>query len=316
MVAAVEKMFHVGEMPWHGESTLLDGNESTEELMEKAGLNWKVKTETLYRKIGDEFVPYKLGRASVRESDESDLGCVGPRWTPLQNAEAFKVFEPLVDSGDMSWHTAGSLRDGQRIWVLCQLAMDNSEIVKGDEIAKFALLSNGHDGKLAVHFGFTPIRVVCANTEAMARNSKASKLIRVRHHRFVADNVEKLRDIMDIANQEFEATAEEYRFLASRGINSNDLKKYVNIVFGVKDAEKTSTRKQNIINKVEGLFETGKGNDLPGVRGTYWAAYNAVTEYLNYEKGNNVQNRLDSLWFGQNGVQSRDALKTAVALAS
>ena len=92
--------------------------------------------------------------------------------------------------------------------------------MKNDEIAKFALLSNGHDGKLAVHFGFTPIRVVCANTESMARSSKASKLIRIRHHRFVKNNVEKLRDIMNLADQEFEATAEQYRFLASKQINA------------------------------------------------------------------------------------------------
>lgn len=316
MSALVEKMFHVGQMPWHGESTLLDGNETTQELMEKAGLDWQVKTDPLYRMIDGKMVEYKLGRASIRESDNSDLGCVGPRWTPLQNVSAFKVFEPLVESGDMSWHTAGSLRDGQRIWVLCKLNLDNSEVVPGDEVAKFALLSNGHDGKLAVHFGFTPIRVVCANTEAMARNSAASKLIRVRHHRFVADNVDKLRDVMDLANQEFEASIDQYRFLASRAINSDDLKKYVKIVFDVKNADKVSTRKQNIMTKVENLFETGKGQDIKGVGGTYWAAYNAVTEYLNYDKGNSVGNRLDSLWFGQNAVQSRDALKTAVALAS
>ena len=315
MVAAVEKMTHFGQMPWHGESEALTGNETTEEVMIKAGLDWKVETEPLYRKIDGQFVEYKLGRASVRQSDNSDLGCVGPRWTPLQNAQAFKVFEPLVESGDMAWHTAGSLKYGQRVWVLCQLNLDNSEIVKGDEVAKFALLSNGHDGKLAVHFGFTPIRVVCANTEAMARNSEASKLIRVRHHRFVADNVEKLRDVMDLANQEFEATADQYRFLASRQINKDDLKKYVRIVFNA-GTDNLSTRKQNILHKVEGLFETGKGNDLPGVAGTYWAAYNAVTEYLNYDKGNSVANRLDSLWFGQNSVQNRDALRTAVTLAS
>ena len=83
--------------------------------------------------------------------DNRILGIVGPRWTPLQNRDAFKIFEPLVESGDLQIHTAGSLRNGERIWALCQLNQDNSEIVKGDEIAKFALLSNGHDGKLAVH---------------------------------------------------------------------------------------------------------------------------------------------------------------------
>lgn len=314
MPALVEKMVHFGEMPWHGESEALVGNETTNEVMRKAGLDWTVTTEPLYRANGSEVA----AQASIRSSDGSVLGVVGPRWTPLQNADAFKVFEPLVESGDMAWHTAGSLRNGQRVWVLCQLNLDNSEIVKGDEISKFALLSNGHDGLLAVHFGFTPIRVVCANTEALARECEASKLIRVRHHRFVKENVEKLRDIMNVANQEFEATCDQYRFLASRAVNQDDLKKYVKIVFNqnTKEEEDISTRSQNILTSVEKLFEVGKGNDIEGVKGTWWAAYNAVTEYLNYEKGRSVQNRLDSLWFGQNAVQSRKALETAVVMAT
>lgn len=325
MTAAVENMAFFGETPWHGLGKELTGNESTEQVMIAAGLDWKVNTEPVFRRIEDEdgVVSYSEVKAqvSVRESDDSVLGVVGPRWTPLQNADAFKVFEPLIESGDMSWHTAGSLRDGQRVWVLCQLNLDRSEIVPGDEIRKFALLSNGHDGKLAVHFGFTPIRVVCSNTEALARECKASKLIRVRHHRFVKENVEKLRDIMNLANQEFEATNDQYRFLAGRGINTADLHKYVKIVMlgaadANKDEEDLSTRSKNIVSRVENLFETGRGTDIAGVKGTWWGAYNAVTEYLNYEKGRNEQNRMDSLWFGQNGNQSRDALVQAVALAS
>ena len=143
-------------------------------------------------------------------------------------------------------------------------------------------------------------------------------MIRVRHHRFVKDNVEKLRDIMNLADQEFETTAEQYRFLASRSINAKDLRKYVKIVVGAHEekAEELSTRTKNIIGTIENLFESGQGNDLPGVAGTYWAAYNSVTEYLNYTKGRNNENRMDSLWFGQNGSMSQKALATAVALAA
>jgi len=318
MSAAVENMAYFGEVPWHGLGTPLDGNESTEEVMQKAGLDWKVTTEPLYRQIDGNFVEYELGQASVRDIDGKDLGNVGPRWTPLQNVQAFKTFEPMVEKGLMDWHTAGSLQDGRRVWVLCKLNMDNSEIVAGDEICKFATLSMGHDGKLAVHFGFTPIRIVCANTEALARECAASKLIRVRHHRNVAANVEKLRDIMNVANQEFEATCDEYRYLASRQINKGDLEKYIKIVCDVQDTEEEdiSTRTKNIMTRIEELYEGGRGTEIAGVTGTWWGAYNAVTEYLNYEKGRNANNRMNSLWFGQGSVQSRDALVAAVALSA
>ena len=222
----VEKMVFAGATPWHGLGTEIDDATNFWDAFKLAGLDWEVETEPLYRMgaAGQVVGEQVKAQAAVRTSDDKVLGVVGPRWTPLQNRDAFKVFEPLIDSGDMRLHTAGSLRGGERVWVLCQLGLENTEIVKNDEIAKFALLSNGHDGKLAVHFGFTPIRVVCANTESMARSSTASNLIRVRHHRFVKNNVEKLRDIMNLANQEFEATAEQYRFLASKQINRPELK--------------------------------------------------------------------------------------------
>ena len=314
MAHKVEKMVFAGATPWHGLGTEINQDTSFWDAFELAGLDWEVDTKPLFTGDGEKV----SHRAAYRVSDGRILGIVGKRWTPLQNRDAFEIFEPLVDAGEMVIHTAGSLRNGERIWALCQLNQDNSEIVAGDEVAKFVLLSNGHDGKLAVHFGFTPIRVVCANTEALACGSKASKLVRVRHSRFVKQNVQDLRNVMNFANQEFEATAEQYRYLASKGINSEDLDKYIKIVLGIgeKSADEMTTRSKNIVSSIEDLFESGKGSDIVGVRGTYWGAYNAVTEYLNYSKGRTANNRMDSVWFGQNGTMNQKALDTALELSA
>jgi phage/plasmid-like protein (TIGR03299 family) len=310
----VEKMVFAGEVPWHGLGTEIDDATSFWDAFELAGLDWAVDTKPLFTEDGEKVTH----RASYRTSDGRILGIVGPRWTPLQNRDAFEIFEPLVEAGDMQIHTAGSLRNGERIWALCQLNQDNSEIVPGDEIAKFTLLSNGHDGKLAVHFGFTPIRVVCANTESLARGSEASKLIRVRHSRFVKENVQAVRDVMNLASQEFEATAEQYRYLASKGISVADLDKYIKIVMGLDEKleDEISTRSKNISIQIAQLFENGQGADIPGVSGTYWGAYNAVTEYLNYSKGRTPNNRMDSIWFGQNSMMSQKALDTALEMSN
>ena len=314
MAHKVEKMVFAGATPWHGLGTEINQVTGFWDAFELAGLDWEVDTKPLFTGDGEKV----SHRAAYRVSDGRILGIVGKRWTPLQNRDAFEIFEPLVDAGEMVIHTAGSLRNGERIWALCQLNQDNSEIVAGDEVAKFVLLSNGHDGKLAVHFGFTPIRVVCANTEALARGSKASKLVRVRHSRFVKQNVQDLRNVMNFANQEFEATAEQYRYLASKGINSEDLDKYIKIVLGIgeKSADEMTTRSKNIVSSIEDLFESGRGSDIAGVRGTYWGAYNAVTEYLNYSKGRTANNRMDSVWFGQNGTMNQKALDTALELSA
>ena len=86
-------------------------------------------------------------------------------------------------------------------------------------------------------------------------------------------------------------------------------------MFGVKEDDALSTRMSNILADVERRFTTGRGNDLPSVRGTLWTAYNAVTEYLSYGRGASADSRLNSLWFGDSANVSNAAFEAALAMA-
>jgi hypothetical protein len=67
---------------------------------------------------------------------------------------------------------------------------------KNDEIEKYILLSNAHDGSQALRIGFTPIRVVCNNTLTAAHNSHASQLIRLNHKGNIVQTLSELRETM------------------------------------------------------------------------------------------------------------------------
>jgi len=314
MSHAVETMFYVKETPWHGLGVKLEEAPTVSEAIVAAGLDWTVGLKDLFTAEGQP-VPAK---ATYRETDGSILGVVGPRYSPLQNSSAFDWFQPFIDSGEVSLHTAGSLNEGCKVWVLAELNRSKSEVVKGDEIAKFVLLSNSHDGTTAIRVGYTPIRVVCANTMAMAHSCKESKLLRVRHTKSSATKLNDIRDIMNNINGEFEATALQYKHLASKMFSSSDLLKYVKIILDIDLAipsTEIKTRTKNIMNDILSRVE-GPKQSLPGVNGTWWAAYNGVNEYLNYEKGRSANNRLDSLWFGLNANSNKRAFDTALALAS
>ena len=313
MPANVETMFYTGATPWHGLGEKLESAPTISEAIEDSGLNWEVGTKDLVTKDGYD-VP---ARATYRKSDNSILGVVGPRYVPLQNKSAFEWFQPFVDAGECSLHTGGSLSNGQKVWVLAQLNRDPSEIVSGDEVQKFILLSNSHDGTTAIRVGYTPIRVVCVNTLAFAHSHKESNLLRIRHTRSSKTALDNVRDIMDNINAQFEATAEQYRFLASRDFNQADVQKYVKVLLGVdkKAPEDIKTRTQNILTEILATIE-GPKQSMPGVRGTWWAAYNGFNEYLNYTKGRNTNNRLESLWFGQNGTDNNKALQLATEFAN
>jgi phage/plasmid-like protein (TIGR03299 family) len=332
MPAEVEKMFHVGETPWHGQSEELQDGEmyNIVTAIEKAGQNWSVECRPLYFKQQVSETEFKLvevdcRQATVRSDNQICLGTVGPRYTPLQNAEAFEWFQPYLTPDEdgnraAALHTAGSLDEGRKVWVLAKLNLDNAEIVPGDDVAKYLLLSNSHDGTLAVRVGFTPIRVVCANTLRMAHadDTRATKLIRIRHHRNMKKTLETVRNTINIANQQFEATAEQYRFLASRQVDKEDLDKYIKIVLKIEDKEDKglATRTKNTIEDIVERFDSkGPGCKFEGVAGTWWGAYNAVTHWLNYERGHNTDTRLHSLWFGPSSATNQLALESAVEFA-
>ena len=313
MAHAVETMFYVRETPWHGLGNRLEAAPTISEAIVASGLDWSVGLRDLFTASGM-AVP---ARATVRESDGSILGVVGPRYQPLQNSAAFDWFQPFIDAGEVSLHTAGALHYGAKVWVLAELNRDRSEIVPGDEVSKFLLLSNSHDGTTAIRVGFTPIRVVCANTLGMAHCSAASKLLRVRHTRRHAANLEKIREVVNTANAEFEATADQYRLLASRGISPSDVRKYVKTLLGVEgtiDAD-LPTRTANIVSDIVGRMD-GQLQTLPGISGTWWSAYNAYNEYLNYSRGRTADNRMDSLWFGTGANDNKRALELALTLSA
>lgn len=303
-----DKMFAIGEKPWHGLGTVFaEGTVlSIGEAMEASGLNWNVELESRFRPNGDLLVE----KSVVRKDTNMVIGGVGARYTPLQNEEAFKWFEPLVESKEVAFETAGSLKGGEIVWILAKMNKECMPIgKKEDVVCKYILLSHAHNGSQAIRSGFTPVRVVCNNTLSMSHNSASSKLLKVKHTKNSKDNLEKVREIMNLANQEFEATAEQYRVLASRSINSKDLEKYVKVVYGIKEDDK-----ERITKKIIPLFENGRGTSITDT--TYWRAYNAITEYNTWQYGNNADNRLKSLWFGVSQETNSRALEVALAMSA
>ncbi|HVK11031.1 MAG TPA: DUF932 domain-containing protein [Gemmataceae bacterium] len=182
-----------------------------------------------------------------------------------------RQLHPQVDSGAARLTTAGSLCEGRRVWVMAEIG-DFLTIVKGDEVRRFVLLSNSHDGTQSVRVGLPPIRVVCANTLAMAHGDAESQLLWMLHTSGLKDGMEKVRETMTLANAEFEATAEQYkRLAASKVVNRADLREYVKRVMLLTDDPKKAgelTKKSaDVYAAILENFDSGKGTENKKVRG-------------------------------------------------
>ncbi len=312
MAHLVETMMYVGETPWHGLGTPIPAEKrlSVGEAIVVSGLGWEVKLKHIFTEADEHTRIGILDQYAVcRQKDNAVLGIVGPGYTPLQNKEAFKWFQPFLDKKEATLETAGSLKGGSKIWVLARIRSKEMLVSSEDEIAHYILLSNSHDGSIPVRVGFTPIRVVCNNTLCFAHESKASKLLRVKHTSRILENLEYIREIMDLARKEFYTTVEQYRILAKKEISGNDLEEYVRDVFDIPD-----TGGKELVSNVTYLFAHGRGSAIAGK--TYWGAYNAVTEYLNYFRGKTQDNTLNSLWYGDSAQVNKKALTNALDKAA
>lgn len=306
----VESMFSVRETPWHGLGKVLTQAPTVTEAMVQAGLDWEVSLAPV--EYQGQTLPH-LANVVIRSNDNKPLGVVGPQWTPLQNAQAFDWFSPFLDSNLCTLETAGSLHGGRVVWVMARITTGDMQIEDGDAVRKYLLLSNSHDGSQSVRVGFSPIRVVCANTLGMAHRDTASKLLRIRHTHALHYTLAQVRDTINAADEAFNATAIQYRKLARLPISRIDLERYITQVVAQNPSD-TTAQEKNKIAEICRLATDGRGNE--GRKLTLWTGYNGLTEYLNYESGRTADTRLDSLWFGKAQNLSNYALEVGIQLAA
>jgi hypothetical protein len=63
------------------------------------------------------------------------------------------------------------------------------------------------------------------------------------------------------------------------------------------------------------LFTEGKGNNLSRVSGSLWAAYNGVTEYIDFHRGQAEDTKwLENIWFGGGSSITGRALDEALRI--
>lgn len=318
-ITSTDHMFAVGATPWHTLGTVLPADRalSTAEALPLAFPRldgrpgtWDVTSEPARVCLGADnsaqIVPgYKC---IIREDTREVLSIQSDSFRELNNAAAFGIFDPYVQDGTIRYETAGSLRGGRRVWILARLRGD-LDVGTGDKVATYALLAHGHDGSLAIRCQITGVRVVCANTLAMALWGKGARGIRhtgdVRGK--AAAGVAALEGLQESAAR----TAEKYRRMATAGADLKTLAHYLSAVYqrpidevigrGTDEQGKARTP-MRALEPVREFFENQRGGNLATTEGTVWGLYQALTAYATHGGEASKRDpaaRLDANAFGQ-----------------
>jgi len=311
-------MMYAGEVPWHGLGTRLEEPATAREAIEAAGLNYLAELKALQTAEGK---PVPQRRAVVRSDSGEVLGVVGKSYVPVQNYQAFGFLDAIVAGGGLRYHTAGALGKGERVWLLAKLPT-HIRVKGGDDIVeKFLLLSNTHDGTAALRTFFTPIRVVCQNTLNLALQKQGSHGISILHKGDLATKIQEAQRVLGLAETFYADAEAKIEILASHYPNTDQIQEFFATLYpDPHDAD--SSRARNVRSRLTEIFETGVGLDMPDIRGTTWAAYNAVTEWVDHHRPTRAANptvrasrRLESAWFGSGAKLKSKAWNEALALA-
>ncbi|WP_131989749.1 DUF932 domain-containing protein [Chthoniobacter flavus] len=322
MPANVQTMAYYGEVPWHGLGKKVPKGISAEEMIQAAGLDWTVDLKPALgaRKINKkgEYSRYEVVRVPREKEKESPvlLGVVSRRYRPLQNSEAFKFFDPIVGDRKAYFETAGALGEGERIWVMARMP-EVMEVVRGDDCFKYLLLSNTHNGEGSVIVKFTTVRVVCQNTLMLAMED-GQKAYRVRHSKQMQFKLDELADFLAITQQVFQEAEQTFRRLAAVKMTSERLEQYFDAVFPRTDVQKKRHEKPPRWGFLQEMFDSQPDLQLPGVQGTLWGAYNAITRFEDYKEPKQDElpdQRLERTWFGAGADNKLTALVKADELA-
>lgn len=293
MPAEFESGFFGGNVPaWHGLGTVLpDDVLDTPAALTASGLDWTVSGRPLYvQDATGQFVKVDGRKAIVRDTDGRVLGDVGEDYLPVQNLDAFGFVDSLFKTEEAKWHTAGSLMNGARTWMLARvpktIKVGGSQ---SEEMLPYLFFANSFDGSLPISVLFTAVRVVCQNTYNQALQG-ARNAYRIKHTLGLAPRVDEARKALEIGFTYFDALES----LANRAIAApfGDTQ-FTEVLDALIPVPVLAGRAQdNAYSERSAVQHIWLDSpSIANIRGTAWGAINTWTEYADHHSASRTTNR-------------------------
>ena len=291
MSADVETMAYNGKngVPWHGDGKSLAEAATAEEMHEASGLNWRVvKQPILCYGTGDAssaLLEVKDRVAIVRTSDNHVLGCVGATYQTIQNEEMFAFAEALMRTGEtVKFETAGSLNGGRTVFAEA-IVPERGITIDGDPqgtIMPYLIVNTGHDGLRSFQATFTPVRVVCANTLAMAL-AGARNLYVIRHTVNSGDRIADALKTLRLNVEYLDEIKAVSAALMKRTMTLKDiLAATEKLIPSMTDVPEKALKAQAQRDLIVGLYQNSA--NLDGVPETAYRWVQAVAEYADHSR--------------------------------
>ncbi len=284
-------------------------------MIRAAHLNWEVQPQPIYNADGRIIEGYST---TVRLDTGLHLGVMSDQYRVVQNAEGFRFLDNLLRDGVMRYESAGALRGGRTVWALARMPSVDT-IAEGDDVCRYCLWLNSHDGTGAIYAIPTSVRVVCANTAALAIRGQRG----IKHMGDMDAKLKQAHELLSQADRQFTDFRDNAQLLANRRYSPVDAKQYVaTLLPEPEEAGRSLSIRERKVEEIRIALRSDRQN-IASIQGTWWSLYNAVSEGIDHGrfygfKGKGQQraeNRMTSVMMGQGAEFKRQAFDLAVSMA-
>lgn len=322
------RMFCVGDegSAWHHLGQRAQGAVTAEQAIELSGLDWPVLAQKMYaRNPVTEKVEEVKGFKQIWRggADPRQLGVVGEGYEIIQNRRTFSWMDSVI--GKMNgahYESAGFLNSG-KLWILARIPGADIRVGRSDNSLSYLLSSTTHDGSGSWLSKLCSERVVCKNTLDVALGEQTTT-VRIKHTKSAEIRLQASERFALSICKDAKELETRLNFLASRKMTRETTEQIFARLFPVADSAKSSTRRDNVVARVLELYDANNGNAFPEQRGTAFNLLNAVTEYVDWERGirqtdvtsdmNEMQIRKASALFGSGSQFKAQALDAILEL--
>lgn len=257
---------------------------TAEEAIKLGGLDFKVRVseqpvsvivKEQVLEIQNKFMTY----GEYNDGKLLPFGVVGNRYTPIQNQEAFDFLNNIVDESGAIYHTAGVT--GSKCWINMKLPETITVANGADALETYLTCVNSHDGSSSFKVYVSHLRLICTNgLKGIVRDANSE--IALRHTQGATLKVQQARESLNLVWQYQESFEREVQKLIDTPMTDKQYVKFVETLI----PEPKPDSSQRKINSVQGVREEllglWKAPTQQIVANTAWAAYNAVTEYVDW----------------------------------
>lgn len=287
------------EMAWHGLTKL------TEEIsFEKSPLNWTLERRPLFRKVGEEFLPYHQAEI-VASDDQLPVGnAVSESYSVIENNALWDTLMTGLDDCAVPYKVVsiGSVCDRTKVFISVKLN-EGSDFKIGNRDFKFYLNAvSTHDGSGKAMFSDSSVCVVCANTfgfnvNDFVRDKKKAIRFAVTHSKNANLAIVNVgQGIENLISNRAQFCAELDAFGQKKVTQDQAHFFAAGIVAPEAATDKgISTRARNVSEEIVSLFQRGAGNSGEN-RLDLFSAF--TDRYTHTSAGENRQKQFVSSEFG------------------